>query len=57
MRLNTHVAVEHLHEPFGFLHDSRGLAPHMAGVMIKVVLGKQVEGCGGTRWVVDAAGT
>ncbi|MBC7677723.1 MAG: hypothetical protein H7233_01855 [Pseudorhodobacter sp.] len=57
MRLNTHVAVEHLHGPFGFLLDTRGLAPHEAGVMIKVALGKQVDGCGGTRWVVDAAGT
>ena len=56
MRLNTHVAVEHLHEPFGFLLATRELAPHEAGVMIKVVLGKQVDGGDGTRWVVDAAG-
>ena len=56
MRLNTHDAATHLHEPFGFLLDTRELAPHEAGVMIKVVLGKQVDGGGGTRWVVDAAG-
>ena len=56
MRLITHVAVEHLHEPFGFLLDTRELAPPEAGVMIKVVPGKQVDGAGDTRWVVDAAG-